>query len=91
MLAPIARLYSGPGSKQTVLMSMPHYMFFAPNLKGEDIGAAPAMGPYPYFINPGPMAYIILNVGETEMAQINRESQNLLREACAARADLCVK
>jgi hypothetical protein len=49
------------------------------------------MGPYPYLINPGPMAYLILNVGETEKAQIDRDSQELLKEACAYRSDLCLK
>jgi hypothetical protein len=89
MLSPIARLYGGPASNETFLMNMPHYMFFAPNLKAEDVGAAPPMGPYPYFINPGPMAYIILNVGESEKAQINRESQDLFKEACSYRTNLC--
>ena len=89
MFSPIARLYGGPDSKQTVFMSMPHYMFFAPNIKGEDVGAGPPMGPYPYFVAPGPMGYIILNVGTSEKAQNNRESQDLLKEACSYRADLC--
>ena len=71
-------------------MNMPHYMFFTPNLSDKDLGAAPPMGPYPYFINPGPMAYLILNVGETEKAQINRDSQELLKEACVYRSDLCI-
>jgi hypothetical protein len=90
MLCPAVRLYGGPGSRTTVAMNMPHYMFFAPNLKAQDVGAAPPMGPYPYFINPGPMSYIILNVGENEKAQINRDSQELLKEACAYRSDFCI-
>lgn len=49
------------------------------------------MGPYPYFINPGPMAYLILNVGQTEKAQINNESAQLLKEACAYRSDFCIE
>jgi hypothetical protein len=90
MVSPVARLYGGPASKETFVMNMPHFMFFSPNLKAEDIGAAPPMGPYPYFINPGPMAYIILNVGASEKAQINRESEELLKEACSYRRDLCI-
>jgi len=89
MLSPIARLYAGPGSQRTALMNMPHFMFFAPNIKAEDVGAAPPMGLYPYVIGSGPMKYIILNVGETEKAQIGRESADLLMEACRHRADLC--
>jgi len=91
MLCPVVRLYGGPGSSKTVTMNMPHYMFFVPNLTGKDVGAGPVMGPYPYFINPGPMAYLILNVGQTEKAQINRDSQELLKEACGYRSDLCIK
>lgn len=91
MLCPVVRLYGGPGSRKTLAMNMPHYMFFVPNLTGKDLGAGPVMGPYPYFINPGPMAYLILNVGETEKAQINRDSEELLKEACAYRSDLCIE
>jgi len=91
MLSPIARLYHGPGSNETVLMNMPHLMFFAPNLKGEDVGASPPMGPYPYFLSPGPMGYIIVNVGEAEKARINSEERDLLQEACHSRPDLCLK
>lgn len=90
MLSPLARLYASPKSKQTALMNMPHFMFFAPNLKPEDVGAGPPMGPYPYLIAPGPMGYIIVNVGQDEKAHINQESQELVKEACAYRADLCL-
>ena len=76
MLSPVARLYVCPGSMETMAMNMPHYMFFVPNLTAQDIGAGPVMGPYPYFINPGPMAYLILHVGETEKAQIDRDSED---------------
>lgn len=90
MLSPVARLYSGPGSKTTMPMNMPHYMFFAPNLTEKDLGAGPVMSSYPYLINQGPMGYLILNAGEAEKAQINRESADLLREACLVRTDLCM-
>jgi hypothetical protein len=90
MLSPVARLYGGPGSKETMVMNMPHFMFFAPNLTEKDFGGGPIMGPYPYLINQGPMGYMILNVGETEKGQINRASQDLIKEACKTRADLCL-
>jgi hypothetical protein len=32
MLCPVVRLYGGPGSKKTVAMNMPDYMFFVPTL-----------------------------------------------------------
>lgn len=41
-------------------------------------------------INPGPMEYIILNVGATAKSAINRDSQDLLRQACDYRTDLCM-
>jgi len=90
MLCLVVRLYGGPGSRKTVTMNMPHYMLFMPNLKGDDVGAGPVMGPYPYFINSGPMGYLILNVGQAEKAQINQDSQDLFKEACAYRSELCI-
>jgi hypothetical protein len=90
MLSPVARLYNGPQARATVAMNMPHYMFYAPNLTAKDFGGGPVMGPYPYLISPGPMACIILNVGETEKAKINGDSQDLLKEACTYRSSFCM-
>ena len=89
MLSPVQRLYGGPESKDTRTVNMPHYMFYAPNLTSKEIGGGPVMGRYPYLVNPGPHAYIILNVGETEKAQINRESQKLAKELCTYRSYFC--
>jgi len=89
MLSPVQRLYGGPSSKTVHFVNMPHYMFYAPNLTSKDVGGGPVMGRYPYLINPGPHAYIILNVGDAEKEQINRESQDLLRELCAYRSYFC--
>ena len=91
MLSPIQRLYGGPQSKNTKTVNMPHYMFYAPNLTKQDIGGGPVMGPYPYLINSGPHAYIILNVGEAEKSQINREEGELLKEVCSYRSDFCLE
>ena len=91
MLSAVQRLYGGPSSKTVQLVNMPHYMFYAPNLTSKDIGGGPVMGRYPYLINAGPHAYIILNVGETEKAQITSESQDLLRELCAYRSYFCAE
>jgi hypothetical protein len=89
MLSPVQRLYGGPSSKTAQFVNMPHYMFYAPNLTSKEIGGGPVMGPYPYLINPGPHAYIIVNVGEAQKAQINSESQDLVRELCAYRSYFC--
>ena len=90
MLSPIQRLYGGPESKATKTMNMPHYMFYAPNLTRKDVGGGPIMGPYPYLVNAGPHAYIIVNVGEAEKAQINREERDLRKEVCSYRSDFCI-
>jgi hypothetical protein len=90
MLAPVAQLNGGPGGVRTVPMNMPHVMYFAPNQTSRDFGGGAVMGPYPYLVNAGPMAYIILHVGEAEKAQINRESRDLLAELCAYRSYLCL-
>ncbi len=90
MLSPIQRLYGGPHSKNTRTVNMPHYMFYAPNLTSADIGGGPVMGRYPYLINPGPHAYIIVNVGEAEKVQINEEERGLLKEVCSYRSDFCL-
>jgi hypothetical protein len=90
MLSPIQRLYGGPQAKETRIVNMPHYMFYAPNLAAKDVGGGPVMGRYPYLINPGPHAYIIVNVGEAEKAQITKEERELLEKVCAYRADFCL-
>ena len=90
MLSPIQRLYGGPGSKETLTVNMPHFMFYAPNLTSKDIGGGPVMGRYPYLVNPGPHGYIILNVGEKEKAQINQEQAGLLKDLCAFRTEFCL-
>jgi uncharacterized protein YndB with AHSA1/START domain len=61
-----------------------------PNLTSKDFGGGPPLGPYPYLINAGPHAYMILNVGEAEKTRINRESQDLIKDLCAYRSNLCI-
>jgi hypothetical protein len=90
MLSPIQRLYGGPNSKETLTVNMPHFMFYAPNLTSKDIGGGPVMGRYPYLVNLGPHAYMIVNVGETEKAQINVEESDLLKEVCGYQSEFCM-
>ena len=91
MLSPATRLYGGPGSNETRLMNMPHYMFYGPNLTSKDFGGGPPLGPYPYLINSGPHAYMFLNMGEAEKTRINRESQDLIKDLCAYGSNLCIE
>jgi hypothetical protein len=88
MLAPIMRGYTHGPIPAT--MNMPHYMFYAPNVKNKDIGGN-SFGPYPFILSmsPGRDDVIILLVGETEKAKILSESKDLLADLCSYRDYLC--
>jgi hypothetical protein len=88
MLAPVMRGYTHGPTPAT--MNMPHYMFYAPNVKDKDIGGN-SFGQYPFVLSmsPGRDDYIIMLVGETEKAKILLESKNLLAELCSYREYLC--
>jgi hypothetical protein len=88
MLAPIMRGYTHGPIPAT--MNMPHYMFYAPNVKNTDIGGN-SFGPYPFILSmsPGRDDYIILLVGKTEKAKILLDSKDLLMELCSYRDYLC--
>ncbi|HLQ02132.1 MAG TPA: hypothetical protein VK143_07550 [Burkholderiales bacterium] len=90
MIAPVMTGYKGPGSKEVMTMSMPHFMFYAPNMGPADFGAGRPRGPYPYILDQGPLGYMILNVGDTEKANIVKESDGLLKELCSFRTELCI-
>jgi hypothetical protein len=88
MIAPLMRGYThGP---VPATMNMPHYMFYAPNVKNKDIGGN-SFGQYPFILSmsPGRDDYIILLVGETEKAKILLEAKDLLAELCSYRDYLC--
>ena len=88
MLAPIMRGYTHGPIPAT--MNMPHYMFYAPNVKNKEIGGN-SFGPYPFILSmsPGRDDVIILLVGETEKAKILSESKDLLGDLCSYRDYLC--
>ena len=90
MVAPIITAYHSPGSKEVMTAVMPHLMFYAPNLTAADFGGGPLRGIYPYIFDQGPLGYMIVNLGETEKATILKESQDLLKDLCAFRKELCV-
>lgn len=91
MVAPFMRTYPDPSATDVVTMTLPHYMFYAPNVKNTDIGGEPG-SQYPFVLpqGPGPHDVIILLVGETEKAKILAESRDLLKELCAYRKYLCL-
>lgn len=91
MTAPLMRTYPSPEATEVVTMSLPHYMFYAPNVKDADIGGKP-LSPYPFVLpqGPGPHDVIVLLVGEAEKAKILADSTALLNELCFYRKFLCL-
>ena len=88
MIAPIMRGFVRSG---VATMNMPHYMFYAPNLKDSDIGGNGFSKVYPFMLSmsPGRDDYIILLVGEAEKEKILADSKNLLADLCSYRDYLC--
>jgi len=91
MAGPLMRSYPAPDAVEVMTMAVPHYMFYAPNVKNVDIGGKPG-SPYPFILpqGPGPHDVIILLVGETEKAKILADSRDLLNELCSYRKYLCL-
>jgi hypothetical protein len=90
MTAPLMRSYPAPDATVVMTMVLPHYMFYAPNVKNSDIGGKPG-SQYPFILpqGPGPHDVIILLVGETEKAKILSDSKDLLSDLCSYRSYLC--
>jgi peptidase S41-like protein len=90
MTAPIMRGFADSNVPDPMTMNLPHYMFYAPNVKDSDIGGKP-FSQYPFILSmsPGRDDVIILMVGETEKAKILLESKDLLAELCSYRDFLC--
>jgi len=90
MIAPIMRSFGDSKSSEPFTMNLPHYMFYAPNVKDSDIGGRP-FSQYPFILSmsPGRDDVIILLVGEREKASILLESKDLLADLCAYRHFLC--
>ena len=95
MTAPLMRTYMSldPNDKSTVMtMSMPHVMYYAPNITDKDIGGlgCPPCAPYPFAFETGPHGYIIQRLGDRETAKIVADEANLLKELCEYRSVLCL-
>jgi len=93
MLAPIMRVYTGmPGNQNVMTMSMPHYMFYAQNIKDADIGTDPNSPTGPWLVNPGnyvlgqgkgPFGYIIVPAREELANKIVQSNKDLLQRLAA--------
>ena len=95
MVSPIYRTVAPPDLKVHTT-SMPHLMFYAPNITNEDIGAVPNLADhsslhYPFIDRQGTgqQSYMIQLVGETEKARILDDERALVAALCAHRAVLC--
>ncbi len=90
MIAPIVRTVDDTNVPEPKTMNMPHYMFYAPNVKNSDIGGKP-ISQYPFMLSmsPGRDDYIIMLVGEAEKGKILLEFKDLLADLCAYRDYLC--
>jgi hypothetical protein len=89
MIAPIMRGYTS--APTPVTMNMPHYMFYAPNLKSADIGGGGFSKEYPFMLSmsPGRDDFIIMLAGETETSKIIQDSKDLLDRLCSYHSYLC--
>jgi hypothetical protein len=95
MTSPLMRTYMSldPNVTNSVAtMSMPHIMYYAPNVMSEEVGAIPCppCAPYPFVFEPGPHGYIIQRLGTDESAKIVADEKALVERLCAYRSVLCV-
>jgi hypothetical protein len=93
MIAPIMRTWMLPDWKVHT-MPMQHLMFYAPNMRNEDIGANQNSFPnYPFIFKEGiaEQTYMVQLLGETERARIMADEKPLLDELCAYRDYLCLQ
>jgi hypothetical protein len=91
MTAPIMRTYISfdLNDKRVMTMSMPHVMYYAPNVTDADVGGIPSMTPYPFVFEQGPQGFIIQRLGKYEAAKIVANESALLNDLCSYRSCLC--
>jgi hypothetical protein len=95
MTAPLMRSYMSldPKDKDSVMtMSMPHLMYYAPNISDADVKGMPCppCAPYPFVFESGPHGYIIQRLGDAEAAAIVAAESSLVKELCSYRSALCL-
>ena len=92
MLSPILRTYANPekSGDNVPTLSIPHVMYYAPNVSNEDIGGGPLGGMYPFVTMPGPYGYIIQLMGLTERAAIVKQYQEMLGRLCNIKKAWCL-
>ncbi|HET9275064.1 MAG TPA: hypothetical protein VFN96_03215 [Gemmatimonadales bacterium] len=91
MLSPVLRTYVNPEvDEQVATVGLPHVMYHAPGVSGEDIGAGEPGGSLPFVILPGHHGYIIQVLGVTERAAIAKEYWVMLERVCRLNDLWCV-
>jgi len=102
MVSPILRTYMNPEESDKVYTaSIPHVMYYAPNVSNKDIGGATpeiriegsgmyVYTPYPFIIMPGPLGYMIQPLGLAERAAINKEYEEMLARLCKINEVWCL-
>src|SRR5262245_50161729 len=92
MVAPVQRTWMLPDG-QVHTGTMPHLMFYAPNITNAQIGAVPdSTFVYPFMFEEGvaEQTYIIQVMGKAEIAGIVADGKTLLAGLCAYRDVLCL-
>ncbi|MBI1769588.1 MAG: hypothetical protein HYR67_14565 [Bacteroidetes bacterium] len=91
MLSPVLRTYTNPDENENVVTaSIPHIMYYAPDVSNKDVGGAKPGGMYPFVILHGPHGYNIQFLGLTERAAIIKEYEEMLARLCKIKAEWCV-
>ncbi|NML23821.1 hypothetical protein HHL16_23265 [Pseudoflavitalea sp. G-6-1-2] len=93
MLSPILRTYTNPDADDNVVTaSVPHVMYYAPNVTNEEFGGGkPAPGAtYSFVILPGPHGYSIQFLGKTESEAVRKENKELLEQLCKINKEWCL-
>ncbi|MBI5557677.1 MAG: hypothetical protein HY885_08565 [Deltaproteobacteria bacterium] len=91
MLSPVLRTYTNPEESDSVAtLSVPHVMYYAPDVSNEDIGGGEPARMYPFVIMPGPHGYFIQLLGLTERAAIYKEYEEMLARLCKIKEEWCL-
>lgn len=93
MLSPILRTYTNPDENENVVTaSVPHVMYYAPNVTNDDVGGGkPGPGAkYPFVILRGPHGYTVQFLGQAETEAVRNEYNELLERLCAINKEWCL-
>jgi len=106
MLSPILRTYVNPDESENVATaSIPHVMYYAPNVSDKEVGAAIPTPeqfryfsehgrwpetPYPILILHGPHGYMVQFHGVTERDAITKQYEGMLAQLCKIKEAWCL-